>query len=344
MQTDELKRLLQSHFSDGLVTVVGSGLSCAEGLPGMGAMADHLLREIPPKVVTADADQWHELEKLIPDVGLEPALFKVDLSDGLQALIASLAADYVADAEVQVLSEVFSGQRQLRLTGLVPHMLKPSGGIPVVTTNYDTLVEVAFEEAGLGVDTMFVGQFAGSLDERESRMSLLRDVKLVPAKGVRYRYRDHAVVLKPHGSLDWYHRDGKPVRCSMRLPGGDRLIIAPGKHKFRSGYDSPFDRQRERANEAIDKAARFLIIGYGFNDDHLETHLGPAIRSGKPALLLTRSLTANAERLATENLSVIALERRDEDHRSRLIFQRESHTIEENLWDLGSFVKGVFGT
>jgi len=38
----DLKLVLQRHFSDGLVTIVGSGLSCAEGLPGMAELATHL--------------------------------------------------------------------------------------------------------------------------------------------------------------------------------------------------------------------------------------------------------------------------------------------------------------
>ena len=42
MELHEVKTRLQQHLSDGLVMVVGSGLSCAEGLPGMGELADHL--------------------------------------------------------------------------------------------------------------------------------------------------------------------------------------------------------------------------------------------------------------------------------------------------------------
>ena len=34
-ELDDLKRWLQAIFTDKLVIIVGSGLSCAEGLPGM---------------------------------------------------------------------------------------------------------------------------------------------------------------------------------------------------------------------------------------------------------------------------------------------------------------------
>lgn len=46
MELHNVKVRLQEHLSDGLVTIVGSGLSCAEGLPGMGELADHLLAEV----------------------------------------------------------------------------------------------------------------------------------------------------------------------------------------------------------------------------------------------------------------------------------------------------------
>lgn len=136
-------------------------------------------------------------------------------------------------------------------------------------------------------------------------MSFCREVTLKAGRA-QYRYRPRANIFKPHGSLDWYHRDGKPVRYSgdLDLP---RLIITPGLNKFRNGYESPFDRHRERANSAIDRASRFLVIGYGFNDDHLETHRTPRIRSGVPTLLLTYGLSDNAVKLVNECHNVIAI-------------------------------------
>ncbi len=67
---------------------------------------------------------------------------------------------------------------------------------------------------------------------------------------------DHAVVLKPHGSLDWYRKETEPVRCTFPIDA-PRLIITPGLNKFRGGYDQPFDAHRESANKEIDNAQRF---------------------------------------------------------------------------------------
>ena len=211
-----------------------------------------------------------------------------------------------------------------------------------MTTNYDRLVEIAAEEAGLGVDTMFVGHFAGALNEKESRLSFCREVTL-RGKTVKWGYRHRINVFKPHGSLDWYLREGEPVRYAGDLPSV-RLIITPGLNKFRNGYESPFDRHRDRANAAIDRASRFLIIGYGFNDDHLETHLTPRIRSGVPTLLLTHTLSSNAMKLASECDNVVAIQRAlvgGTEGTSVFVNKKELQLADLALWELNTFVSEV---
>lgn len=343
MELHELKVRLQQHMSDGLVTVVGSGLSCAEGLPGMGDLASHLCAVIPHGLLGAEAVAWAEIEPLIYAKGLEAALLERAPTAALETAIALATAQFVGERERSVVAEVFAGKRTLRITRLLAHMLKPSTGLPIVTTNYDRLVEIGAEEAGLGVDTMFVGRFAARFNERESRLSFCREVSL-KSKRVTCHYQSRALVCKPHGSLDWYLRDGKPVHYAGDLPGVQRLIITPGQNKFRNGYESPFDHHRSRANDAIDRASRFLILGYGFNDDHLETHLSPAIAGGKPTLLITHTLSAKAVALATGHANVIALEHctRAGADGTRIIIDRADHYLPAlDLWDLHSFISEV---
>lgn len=343
VELHELKTHLQQHLSDGLVTIVGSGLSCAEGLPGMGVLAKHLCAVVGPGLVGADATAWAVIAPLIQSKGLEAALLEKPPPVGLEAAIVTATADLIAEHERSVVTEVFAGARTLRLTRLIAHLLKPSSGLPIVTTNYDRLVEIAAEEAGLGVDTMFVGRFAGTFNERESRLSFCRDVTLKKAH-VSYHYQPRALVFKPHGSLDWYLRNDKPVHYSGELPEAVRLIITPGQNKFRNGYESPFDHHRSRANDAIDRASRFLILGYGFNDDHLETHLSPAIRGGKPTLLMARTLSASAVTLATGYSNVIALDCANQGGTdgTRVIINK-THLFFPNLelWDVHSFIQEV---
>jgi len=308
----------------------------------MGALADYLKATIEAHLSPEDQALWHELLPLIGSQGLEAALLSKPPSATLEAVIVAKTAELIAKREREIVAEVFNKKRTLRFTRLLKHMLKPTAGVPVITTNYDRLIEVASEEAGLGVDTLFIGQFAGHLNEQESRLSFCREVTL-KGKNVQYRYRERVNVFKPHGSLDWYHRDGKPVSYAGDLPL-PRLIITPGLNKFRNGYESPFDRHRERANSAIDKASRFLILGYGFNDDHLETHLTPRIKGGTPTLLLTHTLSENALKIARQHENAIAIQHGVESGvAGSIVFlnMKEFFVPNSALWDLNAFISEV---
>ncbi|WP_072010390.1 SIR2 family protein [Pantoea sp. NGS-ED-1003] len=342
MELRALKKQLQAHLSDGLVLIVGSGLSCAEGVPGMGGLSDHLITHIPAIISQDDIKLWHSIAPSITTEGLEAALLKQAPTQSLEAAIVKCTADFIDNAEKSIISEVFSNTRKLRLTKLLPHLLKPDAGIPIVTTNYDRLVELACEEAGLAVDTMFSGHFAARFDPHASNWSFCRNVQLV-GRNVRYKFATKVNIFKPHGSLDWYHREGNPVRYAGSLPF-PRLIITPGLNKFRSGYESPFDKHREKANDAIDKARRFLIIGYGFNDDHLETHLTPRIKSGVKTVILTFALSPKAREIAINNKNVIAAEFHKKDGVVGACFIIDGIEVFYpgiDYWDLDGFVKGV---
>jgi len=87
-----------------------------------------------------------------------------------------------------------------------------------------------------------------------------------------------------------------------------------------------------------------LVIGYGFNDDHLETHLTPRIRNGVPALLLTYALSDNARKLLAGCSNVIAIQRAEKGGvagSSVFIAGVETFFSGLALWDLGTFVTEV---
>lgn len=267
MELGKIKRHCQDHFSDGLVTIVGSGLSCAEGISGMGGLAKHLLAKIPTAVEPASAAKWDSIafELSKDNSNLEGILAKNPPDSALEALIVKHTADLILSEEAKIIDEVLNANRVLSFAKLIPHMLKPSNGVPrtIITTNYDRLIEIAVESLGLGVDSLFTGHHLAKHDPVGSRHSFCRSASSRNKK-VERQFCDHALVLKPHGSLDWFSKGNEPVRCSFPM-NGQRLIITPGLNKYRGGYERPFDAHRERANRKIDEASRFLILGYGLD-------------------------------------------------------------------------------
>ncbi len=143
MNLDDLKLRLQQHLSDGLVTVIGSGLSCAEGLPSMSELADHLQTVIGYGLAPTDADHWAKLAPLIEAKGLEAALLTMAPTPALEIEIVARTAELIAKREQEIVSQVFARKKTLSFTRLLRHLLKPQTGLPVVTTNYDRLIEIA---------------------------------------------------------------------------------------------------------------------------------------------------------------------------------------------------------
>lgn len=99
MELSALKKQLQKHLGDGLVLVIGSGLSCAEGVPGMGPLGRHLVTHIPASLSPDDNKLWEEIYPLIETDGLEAALLKHAPTPSLEAAIVQSTGDFIASAE-----------------------------------------------------------------------------------------------------------------------------------------------------------------------------------------------------------------------------------------------------
>jgi hypothetical protein len=88
MDIGDLKKRLQDHFSDGLVTVVGSGLSVAEGVPGMALLASHLQAHIPNGLPAGSRPLWDRIaQDLNAGIDLENALLKNRPDDPIESAV-----------------------------------------------------------------------------------------------------------------------------------------------------------------------------------------------------------------------------------------------------------------
>lgn len=344
MELAVLKKRIQTHLSDGLVTIVGSGLSVAEGIPGMPALAAHLLSVVTPRVEASSQTLWTTISnELSAGKDLESTLLAHPPDSHLETLIVGTTAEFLGAAEAAIFEQVFSGSRTLRFARLLLHLLKSSSGLPVITTNYDRLIELAAESSGLGVDTLFTGHRAGRLDPDKSRFSQCRGIverKVNGRKKATLDYAPHIRVLKPHGSFDWYHGTNGPIACAFTL-AHPRMIITPGLNKYRGGYNPPFDTHREAANREIDRASRYLIIGYGFNDEHLQTHLEPKLCEGRPAILVTRTLSAKAASLMQKSPGLIAISRSATKGTLATTAAGAFEFPDSEMWDIENLVQEV---
>jgi hypothetical protein len=225
MDYDALVKFVQEHFTDGLVLVIGSGLSAAEGIPAMPALVAHLNGRAN-SLIGVDAKLWSNIKAALDaGEGLEAVLLKHAPSDAIEVWIAKETAELLIPRERDVISAVLRGERTLRLTTFLGKVLKPINGLPILTPNYDRLIEVACEIAGFHVDTTAVGHYAGAFDHTRSCMGSCRGIT-TRGKSTILDHFPRAIVLKPHGSFDWYKSGNDSRRCSLDLDA-ERLIIMP---------------------------------------------------------------------------------------------------------------------
>jgi hypothetical protein len=286
-----------------------------------------------------DVALWAKIKAMLDaEDGLEAALLKHAPSSTLEEWIVNKTCMLLMPKEREIIAEALSGKRTLRLTIFLSKVLKPLNGLPILTPNYDRLIEVACELAGFHVDTTAIGLYAGTFDHIRSCMASCKAITTRAGVTVLDHF-PRAIVLKPHGSLDWYKTDTGVRRCSLDL-GCERLIITPGLNKYKAGYNVPFDKHRDLANDHIDRAARLLIVGYGFNDDHLQTHLVKRIKEGTPTLILNRTASASVQELAKDSPTCVCLSAPATGHGVALVtgsaqFEHQG----QELWDIGVLAK-----
>lgn len=340
-ELNDIKRTLQDHLTPGIVLIVGSGLSCAESLPSMSELVSYLENVHPSK--TSHFADWPKLLVEIKSKGLEAALKDIYIPEAVGEFLRHQIASCVQEAEDKVVHEVLSGSHILRFTQLLKH-LPQDNRFTVITTNYDRLIELSAEACDFLVDTRSRGNHLAPFSKDGGSYAFARNViSLKNGKGLRKIEQRLFSLYKPHGSLDWVDFNGNACRTSFNVGPERSLIITPGRDKYRAGYNQPFDMHRELANHAIDKASHLLIIGYGFNDDHLETHLAARIRAGVPTVILTYGLTSTARAFIGSSNSVWGLESSGGTKGTIVHNGANSRLISnENLWDVEGFVKGVF--
>lgn len=342
MDLDEVKKVIQDFFQENTVTIVGSGLSLAEGIPGMKALATELQSKMAESSLNArDKSIWSKISSdLSSDIGLEEALQNTRPSTTIEELIRKITAQYIGAEETKILSDIMRHSKELRFSKYLDRFNIRNSGLVVITTNYDRLIEYACEIRGVRVDNLFVGKYLAQFEYEQSKYMFCKNVTKRNGKPV-VEFSPRVTVLKPHGCLSWHMIDGTPYSIPQPF-FDDSLIITPGINKYKEGYNMPFDIHRSKANNAIDKAQRYIIIGYGFGDDHLETHLVRQLRNGKSALVLTHSLSTKAKELvcSCKNITAIC----SANSNDTLVLTQSGETLFHNLnlWDLEEMLKEVF--
>jgi len=326
------------------IVILGSGPSCAAGIPCMEALAKHLLKKMGNNI----SDKWREIsDDLRKNVDLEKALSNNPPSENLNNEIIKIVGRYISKKDKEVRNDYFYGHTAIPVERLINYFRSET--LTIISPNYDCLVEYCCDKLKIPCNTSFVGYFRKNLDfEKAEREAEYVDSVIVRGRRKRIeKITPHVKLFKVHGSIDWYDFNNSTVSDIFLIESekyeDKRLIILPGDRKYSEAFHEPYRELIQKADNAIQSGRSFLMIGYGFNDEHLQEILVKRlVEDEKPGIIITKEISEKAKELLSgcPNLWGISQKNSSTVIRNK---DTEDEIPDIKLWRIDEFVKDVLG-
>lgn len=302
MEKKDIFQDIQNIRSSNPVIVLGSGASVSYGIPGMGVLANELKNffKSNPYYDTATNDVVSDFIKLLDSgVGLEAALLDVKVPEIVEADIVNIVWKVIIESDAKVYERFISGE-DINLRQLFDYIIygDPNKTLNVISTNYDRIAEYAACQTDAYINIGFTHGLMGKLKD---------NIMLNPKKP-EADYTGFINILKVHGSLDWYRRDG--IICnipnSVNIPlGFTPCIVTPGTNKYERTQEEPHRQLLSAVDKIFESAQNYVCIGYGFNDKHVQEMLLKYAKKRKAKILIvTKEITNSIGKYTMDESSI----------------------------------------
>ncbi|MFF1385604.1 SIR2 family protein [Arthrobacter sp. NPDC058288] len=311
--------LLRALTSDSLIVLTGLGTSL--GIPPVAESKAPNMWDLWEKVSVLDGFAFASGD--VPAEILEAQNIEHFLSH-IQAKLSinddCELSDFLAKAQDVILdacsfvgpqSELDIHQLFLRKIGRRSARLQRT---KLFTTNYD----LAFEEAAARARFHIIDGF-GLASHRDFEGALF-DLDFV-RRGTNDRLILEGNVLhllKLHGSVDW-ERSGASTRRVSGKPK-DPVLIYPSANKYQLSFRQPYLEMMSRFQMALRLPdVSLLVVGFGFNDEHIVAPIEAAIRGNVGLRLIVVDPGIRAESKRSKSLTWLERLAQDGDHRISLL-------------------------
>jgi hypothetical protein len=315
--------------------ILGSGASVVHSIRGMKALSQYLLDHVAP-TQGDEADAWLLIRTaLVNGDGLEEALLKTTAPSTLVQKIVHLTWKAIASDDLALMARAAQDKERFPLSQLIIGMFKSTHmTVNIITPNYDRVAEYACDIARVFHTTGFV---PGIIRSREG------------ANTVSFRRGGHIArtvrIWKVHGSLDWFEGTNNQLvslPISVDLPETfEPLIVTPGVSKYERTSQEPFRSAIQGADAALEAAAAFLCVGYGFRDKHIQPKIIEKCRQQNvPIVILARTLTDETKNFLSSKAgqAYLALEKDGEGTRVYSPEYPQGNTIAHtDVWSFEKF-------
>lgn len=351
---------LRNFFREKPFLFFGTGMSCAVDTHfGMRALQEALVKGIENCTLTnAQKTEWAAVASALESgTDLENALNSVNDSDLLKAL-TEITGSFVAGLDQEFAYQIAQGMTEWPANRLLKKLVDtlPEGDriLHALTPNYDMLFEYACDFACIPYTNGFFGGVERKTDWKAVDRAFLESEKICQSKKMKtiFRHKKHVCLYKVHGSLNYFFHRNIVVENNawMWSPPdfAERVMITPGLSKYQT-----LQRYRQEllqsADAAIDKAAHFLFLGYGFNDNHLEEYIKrKLVTQACHGLIVTRDSNPRIEFLLgqSNNLWLVCSTMDDQTGTGTRIYNKQYGELilpGKQLWDIREFTTRIFG-
>ena len=305
--------IIQNYLKTPPVIIWGSGATIPFGLPSMGKLNDIIKENIP------------EFDKNCDNLEIE---LGKDKYQEMMPLIRNLIWHAISTVDKEVLQNLLDSNNE-NFNGIKKLVEKISDAHPkvtnIITTNYDRIIEYVLSFHGIPFTDGFLGKDLSLFDEN-----------LFSSKNI-------VNIVKVHGSLNWFDLGGEIRYLQNNIENSVPQIICPGKNKYQEAYKSPYRELIQKSDLYINSANSFLVVGFGFNDEHLTPRIKTKIKKGIPIVVITK-IISEACLNELEGAEKYVLLEEDGDNKTKVtVKERNSEKqiiiLEGNFWSLNNFIE-----
>ena len=314
-EKDKIFKLIQKFLKNPPVIIWGSGTTIPYGLPSM----DDLKKYLNPEIKAKDKDA--NLEATLGKIDDENKIDKIKeiirsqvLNKNLGCLKKSIQTPNYFEAIETMIKKFYKAHPQ---------------NINIVTTNYDCILEYALSQAGYNFTDGFTGKALSQFNP--ACFGKTRSINLI----------------KVHGSLNWFfdHNDNIfYLPCECKFDNLKYAMVLPAREKkYQSAFKEPYRTLIWKSDDIIENANSFLVIGFGFNDEHLTPKIDSKIKTGTPIVIVTKQATDSCKNKLTNAKKYCLFE--SKKNGTKITFTEKKNTIEkpialkENYWQLNKFME-----
>ncbi len=335
-QVEDRRKRFQKHLTDvilseNLVVLTGLGTSIsvkdANGKPLAPTMPD--LWEAAKQKAAAEFDAVKVAVGYAPEAGMENIehlLSRCQMSERLHP--KPEVGKFIRETEEIIVAKCRFVEEGVSLKvheAFLRKIARRSTRLPrlrLFTTNYDLCFEAAASRTRFIVIDGFSHSMPQEFDGGYFSYDLVRrrDDREAPDYITNVFH-----LFKLHGSVDWC-RGGMQVQKSAK-PDKPHIIY-PRESKFELSYDQPFLELMSRLQMSLRQTSTgLLVIGFGFNDQHIAQPVLAAMKSnvGLKAMVVSPAL----EKAGNPIINEMALLIRDGDARLALVETDFEHLVAE---------------